>query len=205
MNILSIDFDWIMQPTIEAYNNICKGYNNLGPIEIWDEISRMMPGFNPECDLNRFTDLYFLLKDKLKYLTKEDVHIGINHDELYYFMEKQQAKKYSVYNIDHHHDLGYLNSNSPSIEEQPISLANWATKAHQNLNMYRYTWISNINSHKPEEVPEKLKYTATYDLNILENIKFDKIFICASWEWVPLKYQNLFAILTSLFDDLENK
>lgn len=204
MNILSIDFDWIMQPTIRAYNDLSYGYNRLGPAEIWDNIFSAMPGFNPQCDLNYFTDLYFLLKRYLKNLNVEDVYIGMNHDELYKFMEQLGAKKYSVYNIDHHHDLGYR-LEEQALSDQPLTMANWATKAHENLNMYKYTWIHNTNSGVPEYIPETLKYTHTTDLNILDGVRIDKIFICPSWEWVPLKYQNLFAILVSLFDDLEKK
>lgn len=204
MNILSVDFDWIMQPTIEAYNNMVHGYTKLGPKEVWEHIEKNIPGFEPLCDLNRFTDLYFFLKDHSKNLYKEDIYIGFNHDELYRFMDDLNAKKYLVYNVDHHHDLGYRLDEQP-LEEQPITLANWAEKAHENLNMYKYVWIHNANSCLPEKIPDKLKYTHTTDIRLLDGVKFDKIFICASWEWVPLKYQNLFAILTSLFDDLENK
>lgn len=200
MNILSIDFDWIMQPTIEAYNNLCHGNSPLGAKEIWEQIEMAMPGFEARCDLNRFTDLYFTLKEVMKNLTKGDCYVGIEHGELYNFMQVLGAKKYNVYNIDHHHDLGYHIGDEP-LDEQSTSLANWAAKAHTDLNMYKYTWIHNVNSCMPEEVSEKLKYTHTTDLRILDGIKFDKVFICASWEWVPPKYQNLFAILTSLVDD----
>jgi len=200
LNILSIDFDWIMQPTIEAYNNLCHGNSPLGPKEIWEQIEMTMPGFEAHCDLNRFTDLYFTLKEVIKNLTKDDCYVGLAHDELYKFMKMLDAKKYNIYNIDHHHDLGY-HITDESLDEQSISLANWAAKAHFDLNMYKYTWIHNPNSYMPEKIPEKLKYTHTTDLRILDEIKFDKVFICASWEWVPLKYQNLFAILTSLVDN----
>ena len=205
MNILSIDFDWIMQPTIEAYNNIVLGYNALGPLESWENVKKQIPNFEPYCNLDQFTQLYFLLKDKIQWLTRNDIYIGLNHDELYGFMEKQEAKEYIVYNIDHHHDLGYLESGFNSIIEQPLTLANWAAKSTEKLNLCKYIWISNKNSKIPEIIPENLNYTRVSDISILDRIHIDKIFICSSWEWVPLKYQNLFAILTSLFDDLENK
>lgn len=204
MNILSIDFDWIMEPSIEAYNNLVNTDSLFGPMELWNKIQNIIPNINPECNLDHFNILYFLIKKYSKQLKFEDCYIALSHGDLYDFMEQINDKKYVVYNIDHHHDLGY-NIQCNDLDNTVPNLANWAYHANKNLNMYKYVWIHNPNSCMPERIPEKLKYIHTTDLNILNNVKFDKIFICASWEWVPLKYQNLFAILTSLFDDLEKK
>ena len=46
MNVLSIDFDWIMEPSIEAYNHI-SNTDRFGPLRTWEKIKAIIPGFDP--------------------------------------------------------------------------------------------------------------------------------------------------------------
>ena len=115
------------------------------------------------------------------------------------FMEEFKEHKINLYNIDHHHDMGYEGNNGAF---DSLGVANWVHFANKDMKLSSYTWIHNVNSIYPtEELCEQYKrYTHTTDINILNNIQFDKIFLCASWEWVPLKYEPLFDILVSAID-----
>lgn len=200
MNILSVDFDWIMEPCIEAYNHISRG-ERMGPLRVWEKIYSIIPSLNPECDLNKFQALYFFLLDKGKTLKKEDIFIAMNHDQIYHFLEEENCKL-NVYNIDHHHDMGYPKDEDDEQAYESLSVANWAYYLKQDKKLSSYTWVHNHNSVHPkiEEAQKFKNYTHSTDLDVLENIQFDKIFLCASWEWVPPKYEPLFDILVSAID-----
>lgn len=187
-----------MQPTIEAYNHMVNADSPLGCLDVWQTINNVIPGLEPSCDLNKFTELYFTLKEILKTVPKENVYIGVNHSELYDILSDDLDKKITMYNVDHHHDLGYM----PMTGDEDVTVANWMYKLNQTHKVNRYIWISNANSRVPlQETIDTFKhYTNTNDLKVVKGVKFDKIFICGSWEWVPPKYRNLFNILVSLID-----
>lgn len=200
MNVLSVDFDWIMEPSIEAYNHISRG-DALGPLRTWGKIYEVIPALNPECDLNKFNILYHLLLDKGKTLTKEDIFIGFNHDQIYNFL-KDYNEKFNIVNIDHHHDMGYPQNGHDIEAFEQLSVANWVHYINKNKELLSYTWIHNKNSLHPreEEINNIKMYMHSTDIDLIENMKFDKIFLCASWEWVPPKYESLFDILVSTID-----
>ena len=187
-----------MEPCIEAYNHISR-VERMGPVRTWEKIKAIIPNFIPECDIEKYHTLFFLLLDKGKLLKKEDIYIGLNHDQMIAFMEEFKEHKINLYNIDHHHDMGYEGNNGAF---DSLGVANWVHFANKDMKLSSYTWIHNVNSIYPtEELCEQYKrYTHTTDINILNNIQFDKIFLCASWEWVPLKYEPLFDILVSAID-----
>lgn len=196
MNVLSIDFDWIMEPSIEAYNHI-SNTDRFGPLRTWEKIKAIIPGFDPQCDLSKFHDLFFLLLDKSKKLKQEDICISFNHEEIYNFLSDYD--NINLYNVDHHHDMGYPQNGSEEIQDY-INCANWVYHLNKNNKLKSYTWIHNINSIQNNNIENFCTYIDTNDLDILKNIEFDKIFICASWEWVPIKYEPLFDVLISSVD-----
>ena len=94
MNVLSVDFDWIMEPSIEAYNHLsCKQL--LGPIQTWEKIKEIIPGLEPKFNLNKFHQLYFFLLHKGKELTQKDIYIGLNHSEINLFLQDEVSLKVS--------------------------------------------------------------------------------------------------------------
>ena len=199
MNVLSIDFDWIMEPSIEAYNKLAK-IECLGPMRTWENIIKTIPSLNVECDLIKFQILYELLIQKSKTLAKDNILIALNHDAIYNFL--QNDNQLHVYNIDHHHDMGYPHYLNDEHVYNTLSVANWVYYLDQTKTLQTYTWIHNKNSTQPTKDSTKLScyYTHSTEISVLDDIQFDKIFLCASWEWVPLKYEPLFNILVSIID-----
>jgi hypothetical protein len=130
------------------------------------------------------------------------VTIKNSHAEIIPFIKnnmKNSETHLEFINIDHHHDLGYIEPKN----DEPITYgcANWVLYFSNYLHLpVSYTWINNINSELPENTNKNItinSFTPFLEtINLAE--KFDAIFICASWEWVPIKYQPLFNILTSI-------
>ena len=205
MNILSIDLDWIMEPSIEAYNHITME-DRLGPARMWEKIMSIIPNINLDCDLSKFHNLYFLLLDKGKHLVFKDIYIGYDHHEIYNFLlnstDITTDTPLHIVNIDHHHDLGYPELNDEQRAFNELSIANWMYYINKDYNVQEYMWINNKNSLPPreQEIQQLKKYIHTTDLTILDHMHFDKIFFCTSWEWVPLKYETLFEVLVSTID-----
>ena len=97
MDILSIDFDIIMAPVIEYYNNMVPG-------KTWEDIQNENPGMiTPKADLYHFNFIIQLLEKHLKDIN--NLYIAFNHKKIIDFLENE--KSISIINIDHHHDLGY--------------------------------------------------------------------------------------------------
>lgn len=196
MDVLSIDFDIIMAPTIEYYNHMVPSRN-------WEDIQMENPYmYNPKADLSHYNYLLCLL-DKI--ITKEtDIYVAYNHKMIIDFLSNVDIV--DIINIDHHHDLGY-----PPEENEKDNCANWAKQLLKSGKMRNYIWAKNFNSQLPvDSIKEELEsYNCIIaDFNELKdrivNMKFDKIFLCISPEWVPPYYQQLFYGILDLLNQKLN-
>ena len=196
MDVLSIDFDIIMAPTIEYYNHMV-------PSRKWEDIQMENPYmYNPKADLSHYNYLLCLLD---KVITKEtDIYVAYNHKMIIDFLSN--TNDVNIINIDHHHDLSYCLD-----KDNKDNCANWAERLFKNGKMKNYIWAKNINSQLPiDDIQEKLK-SYNYiiaDFNELKgriiNMKFDKVFLCMSPEWVPPYYQQLFYGILDLLNQKLN-
>lgn len=213
MRILSIDFDWVMEPCIQAYNLYCRGLHDLGPVGSWNDIKTKIPAIdflNLEMDYKKFRQLYFFLQDILNKNPNTPVAIRADHDEIIPFVEKyiqdqNEETELTFINIDHHHDLGYQEIK----DEKSVvyGCANWVLYFSHCLNIpVQYKWINNKNSDFFQHTYDNITIHPATPLLETVNIQepFDAIFICASWEWVPIKYQPLFNILVSMIQERGN-
>lgn len=197
MDILSIDFDIIMAPVIEYYNNMVPQRN-------WNSIQEENPGLIiPKADLKHFNYLICLLNRIIEKDT--DLYIAFSHKKILDFLKED--KNLNIINIDHHHDLGY----HPEGEMDSPSCANWVRVLFENNQIKTYIWAKNVNSQLPNEIlKQKINgYNIIIkDFNDLKNkidrMEFDKIFICLSPEWVPPYYQQLFFGLLDMLNDKFN-
>ena len=209
VNILSIDFDWIMEPSIEIYNDIVSSED--GP---WAAFQERAPGVKMECSFSKYEDLCtFLGTHTNPRLTSKDILICNEHHELFHFIEKIN-RPFNLYNIDHHHDCGYaVDKEYQSIETayQTLGLTcgNWVyalAKDHPDLFL-SYNWICNYNSVPPINelftlVPH---FMSSRDLQTIDRIHFDKICLCQSSQWIPPEYRPLFRAMLGLFANFINK
>ena len=193
INILSVDFDWIMEPCIDFYNDRA---TQLVPL---DDLLKSSPNVYLKPSYEKFVTLITYATNIARTLpSAKNVYFGINHQEIIPAIENiwnLKDKNYNIYNIDHHHDCGYGASTLQDINNQGLSCGNWIAYCK---NLKKYTWINNKNSYTemPDEMFQKLQqYTISNDINIINYIDFDYIFVCASPGWVPSELSPLYTLL----------
>ena len=208
VNILSVDFDWIMAPSIEIYNNMVGG--DRYP---WDEIRDRCPGARFDCDFERYKKLCIYLGNIVKTLPKDHLKHAQDHGAIVDACKDWSINQhtYNLYNIDHHHDCGYNNKENPTIEDlcSGVTCANWVLMLTKECpNCQSYIWINNYNSNSAILDPafdNMPPFTQTSDINAINYVDFNYVFICKSEPWVPPQYYPLYEGLLELLENLINK
>ena len=186
-NILSIDFDIIMAPTIWLYNG-------LVPRTSWDELLETPQIQLATADLIHYKRLTRYLLFLTKHLPKEKIHFIFDHEQVALKLAQDPNEKYVITNIDHHHDVAY-HQNELQYLSNPPTCATWLKWLADRNMVERYRWINNGNSVNVFD--ESLeKYIDTIidlrEFNFDNQTIPDEVFICLSPPWVPPEYQHLF-------------
>ena len=187
MNVLSIDFDWIMEPVIEAYNHI-SGSPVLKYDDCWNIIKKKLPDTKFYCNNNLLNKIFEIVE---KFPNR--IVIGENHEEILQMINDEPVDM--LVNIDHHHDCyGFsLDRNNE------IHCGNWVDYLFQNDLLGHYIWVTNYtsdpNQGKFNTYPsDKVEIDSNVDA-ILKFVKFDKIFLCLSPNWIPPQCLPLWKML----------
>lgn len=206
MNVLSIDFDIVMAPDINLYNDIINCQGNQVTIEKLIESHYFLSGLR--VDFEHYKKLTLYLLEVIKSLKPEDIRISYNHEDIKYLLK--DLSNVNVINIDHHHDLGY-DSDEDLRGCKECSCANWAKYFLDRKNIATYTWIKNTNSNEKKDMflqswSKNLYERELININSLEEFlpKIDKLFICLSPEWVPEWYHSLFYLWVDYFNKYYN-
>ena len=191
MNIVSIDFDIIMAPSIQYYNNFA------GPVG--DKLFKEQFFSNCEADLA----IYQKLSEWLYYSVKNSQLLEIifieSHDSIINYIP-QGEKEINLINIDYHHDLGYNGKGKIFKDKDEVNCGNWCNYLITNNLIHSYLWIGDKSSNKWNcDYP----YHHIKHMNLF-NLKADKIIICLSPEYIPEKYWPLFYIWMSTIGFLKN-
>lgn len=192
MNIVSIDFDIIMAPSIQLYH-VCNGE------EVYEDYYKNL--FN--ADLKMYTKLTNWLVEWITKVGVDNVYFIESHDQIVNFIPKQG--EHTVINIDHHHDLGYGTDEEMAANEENFHLdcGNWGYYLFKNNLIQNFIWIRNYNSSlcMHHKYPYNTKLFNHYNFN---NLKADKIIICLSEPWVPKQYHTLFYSWMDIASKLNN-
>lgn len=198
MNVLSIDFDIIMAPDINLYNPL------VGPSPEGERtITKIMDDYpmlkGCRADLGHYQKIMNYILDVVKLLDIKDIRISYSHEDIKNLLS--DLKDVHVFNIDHHHDLGYPNPDQ-NPEEMPITCANWGEYFFQQNIITKFTWLKNSNSDIHPDYKDDgrviMMDLGSFDLNELPPM--DKVFICLSPEWVPEMYHPLFYSMLDLIN-----
>lgn len=203
--ILSIDFDIIMYPCINLYNDDVEG--NDDPAEIWERLE-------DEYGLEN----YNILSYDAKVLLEIGRLIGANKKKPIYFIEsheqivdilKEQSNyeqsKYHIYNVDFHHDLWYRDTDFTEItHNNEYDCSDWLGYLYLKKKIASMTWLKAPNS----TMPEFDTYGGDYKLNLLKirdfdqlhEIEFDEIYFCLSPQWVPRKYAVFYELIQNIIE-----
>ena len=130
MNIVSIDFDIIMAPSIEFYNNMVRTRSLFN--------DPLLQVCNADLEhYRRLTD--WLIKNK----KNDNVVIIKSHERI---VNHISGPEDVIINIDHHHDLGYDFHTNEEDKITKINCGNWAEYLLSNNLIKKYVWINNENS-----------------------------------------------------------
>ena len=196
MNVLSIDIDWIMEPSIQAYNDFI--YTNNG-LSLDDILLRHMPGISVEADFSKYLKIVRLLLKNIK--EAQQTGWAQRHDDIVYFLDLKDNQKINLFNVDHHHDINYSDIR-PDNKYFKLNCGNWIDYLASKNQINMYTWISNKTSIPPDDqlLQALPNYIECKDIDMLDNMTFDKIFVSCSPEWIPKKYHPLSDAITSIID-----
>lgn len=201
MNVVTIDFDIIMKPSISFYNDMVDVENPLK--DYVEEFSYLT---------NIPADLY--IYDFIsRYITKSmvggcrNVYFINSHESAVDIIEKlPKDEEIHLYNIDHHHDLGYdMDDKDWIMPARKSDVGNWVKYCKDRRYIADYTWIHNDNS---DPYPEEAKKYVKNDFDLkevnLEDKDFipDVLIICASFEWIPPVYQPLYLTWNSICSEI---
>lgn len=185
-NIITIDFDIIMAPSINLYNNLVPGMG-------WDDFKEFPQMQVLTADLTHYKILTNWLINIFPKINKENIHIIEDHGQIIKYLNPNE--KVNIYNIDHHHDCGYKLLNE-DIHKLKLNCGNWGLILQEKQLLNKFIWIRNKNSMYPppeEKVVDFSDYILQdYNLNNLPVP--DKLILCLSEPWTPPAFRPLFYL-----------
>jgi len=190
MRVLSIDFDIIMAPCINLYNDLSSEGENSSVN--WEKIlyERQLEKFL--CyDSKILTDLFKLLKQqdcKFEFIE--------SHADIVPFI----TEKCDLTNIDFHHDIYYHFESTERFAEDKYNCANWVSYLGFKNLLETYHWIKAGNSQD-----FRGEFNIPWQKSDVSKIatlgKFDKVIICYSPNWVPYRYRHLYDLIKEVFSE----
>lgn len=183
MYILTIDFDIIMEPSINFYNNMVPNISQED-LATWPMMAAA------QANLETYNKLTKFLLDITRYVDKEHIHFIQSHEQVIKYIPTD--KPLTLVNIDHHHDIGYDSKG----DKDCANCGNWAKWViEHSTEKITFNWINNPNSYNPSEIKdmELISYQ-----NIIQQVdlttykKPDEVIICYSEAWIPLQFRPLF-------------
>lgn len=204
MKVVTIDFDIIMSPSIEFYNDL---------VGIEDPLKDFVEEFsfltNLPADLYQYEYLTRYIIKTIKNV-KEVFFISDHKDVIKILQDKiPKDEQIDIINIDHHHDIGY-NLDNWKIKTLIHNCGNWVKVAKDKKLINSYTWIKNNNSNPPNQEAYALNYIQKeifFEDSQLELIskETDYLILCQSFEWIPPVYQPLFLNWITICEEMREK
>ena len=195
--ILSIDFDIIMYPCIEIYNQRVPTFS-------WNDL-KTNPLFGLVYgDLELYTKLTKFLLEQTKKLEANNFHFIESHESIVNYLPKNQ--EFELTNIDHHHDIAYCEKDGQTKITSNLGCGNWVKYCFDNnYPITKYTWIHSDCSNFPIE-QDKHFLTDTRPIFSFNPYfgDYDEIIICLSKPWVPPNYQELFYNWINILENIYN-
>lgn len=193
MTIATIDFDIIMSPSIEFYNDLVK-------TDI--PIDRLID----KCENLKLTADMYIYQYLTEYILacktfKVPIYCFESHDAIIDVIEHNCDEPIiEVINFDHHHDFGY-DEKDLKFPINTIDCSNWVKGALDKKLINSYTWIKNKNS---DELPAAASNYNTHS-DLLKNYNLNKLpqttdilVLCKSPQWVPMEFHPLYWVWESI-------
>lgn len=190
LNVLSIDFDYFqIVDESTMVNHYPDGHDFNSDLSsmiwsthyAWDSSEKAL--MKVKVDKNNIGKVKTILK-----FGRDDCManmIANSHVHMIQLLEmlKDRADGFNIYNLDMHHDMFNTEVKNGMVEcEGSLSCGNWASYAKKDYGA-KIIWIKNklSNSLFPSELPDE----QTLDINVLDGVRFDAVFLCRSDIWLP--------------------
>ena len=177
--ITTIDFDIIMGPSIDGYNDMIDP-----PRNDMDTICEKFPYFNfakPNLWLYEYLTRYIaevaMKTDNIKFITSHEQIIDILSEEV---------EPFNLVNIDHHHDVNYRDE-----WKEPI------IEVNSNSIIFETSDCPYMNKIDIEKIKD-------YDLGKLA-AETEELILCYSPAYIPPDYRALFMIWRAIVEEIHNK
>lgn len=228
MRVLSIDIDYIMNKSIDLYDNI--GWDDIPSIRwknYYDHIKNEKEYVDLVIDEK---NLFYCFNIFLKAIQNtHNITFSFNHDSILDELVKYDS--IDLINIDHHDDIIYphgFDSDDPyssikvmqSLYENYNSIShsnvlhegNWVSFLNINKKINSYTFIGNEDSIDFDK--EKLKFVKehipnfdfyTKDQYKFDDYNFDYVFVCLSPQYIPPCHWHYFTLFLNACETITGK
>lgn len=196
--IVTIDFDIIMAPSIYLYNDDV-------PEIPWDFL--LSNPYEPNLQLLKINAEYYqrifqYLIEVSNNIKAEQIHFVEDHGQIVSFVKEPS----DVYNIDFHHDLAYEDDDGDlEIDEMP-TCANWVYYLNKKGLLNSYTWLKDRYRWTPpsDQIKIKHKIANFEDFDLTPLLKPDEVIIALSEPWVPPYLRALYFTLMDYCNNYYN-
>lgn len=202
MNILSIDFDFFQNVTLDVLGAYPDGVDNTTELSefIWGEIYSGIDADKIKQVTIRKDEINLIKQIFLKQKKKIPVMVTNSHKHIYDFIHEHADinEPLKLVNIDMHHDMF---NNNAELETPVLDCGNWVTFI---TNEYKtdFSWIANPVSSEMfglnnVDAGEDIDRLIPLSVDCIKNIQFDAIFMCRSDTWTPPHLDRYFSELCS--------
>lgn len=196
--IVTIDFDIIMAPSIYLYNDDV-------PEVSWDFL--LNNPYEPNLQLLKINAEYYqrifqYLIEVSNNIKAEQIHFVEDHGQVVSFVKELS----DVYNIDFHHDLAYEDDDGDlQIDEMP-TCANWVYYLNKKGLLNSYTWLKDRDrwTLPGDQIKIKYKIANFEDFDLTPLLKPDEVIIALSEPWVPPYLRALYFTLIDYCNNYYN-
>ena len=202
MNVLTIDLDYMSDNYAKLVDNI--SYNDFTN-KRWGEFYKNTYYSEDHFKVN-IDNWLFILDVYTKAIAEcSNVAFGYEHDSILFDLQDVD-EPINILNIDHHHDICYVNEQySEVIEYDIVSQADWVLWLVKNKNLASYTWVGNQNSTQLDTDVVQLNWN--FNPLLKEGLKmdtynFDYIYICASPQYLAPHHWYHFDIMKMLYKNI---
>lgn len=198
LNVITIDFDVIMAPSIDFYNDMISAPGT--------PLSQLIEGF-PSLEYSFPADLFvysFLTQNLTAWaMKKPKIYVISNHRDMDKILHQQKSSEINLINIDHHHDVNY-EADAWNKTIFKAECGNWVKHCKDAKLITKYTWVHNdkfeIDGAKPIGYIDEHYSLHSFAMRNIPDP--DVVVLCASQEWIPPHYQPLFTAWVSLCEEI---
>ena len=181
-----------MWQDIQIYNDSISSNSN----DSVDRLVKSMPllGY-VRFDAHAYQSITNLLMEAKEQVGVENIHFITDHQDILKYLPKD--KEFNLYNLDHHHDMGY--EEKRSVRPQ---CGNWVCHAYDKYPMKKYYWVTDDLGVEPDsdtvkKYPvQRLRANPFSFKTILPET--EKVIVCLSPTWVPMQFHPFYHLWRDL-------